>query len=105
MYDELNSAFVRRSAAYDRARRDYRDAQTAARQYHAALQIAARDMGQGYQAIWTSMPTMLYVQWVMMFTSNWAQGCGTRMKIAMSYTTLAVKFRLIGFVPYIPSRT
>ena len=51
MYDELNSAFVRRSAAYDRARRAYLDAQTAARQYQAALQVAARDMGQGYQAI------------------------------------------------------
>ena len=47
----FNSAFVRRSAAYDRARRAYLDAQTAARQYQAALQVAARDMGQGYQAI------------------------------------------------------
>ena len=51
MYDELNSAFVRRSAAYDHARRIYQDAQTTARQYHAALQVAARDIGQGYQAI------------------------------------------------------
>ena len=37
IYDEHNSAFVRRSAAYDRARRAYQDSQTAARQYHAAL--------------------------------------------------------------------
>ena len=51
MYDELHSAFVRRSAAYDRARRAFLDAQTAARQYQAALRVAARDMGQGYQAI------------------------------------------------------
>ena len=51
MYEELHSAYVRRTEAYNRARRAFVDAQTAARQYQAALQVAARDMGQGYQAI------------------------------------------------------
>ena len=51
MYEELHSAYVLRTEAYNRARRAFVDAQTAARQYQAALQVAARDMGQGYQAI------------------------------------------------------
>ena len=54
---------------------------------------------------WTSMPTMLSLLWVMMFASNWAQGCGTRMKNAINYITLAVKFRHIGFAQIVPNRT